>query len=56
MNEAPDNAVILTCELNDEDLTAFVIKCANEGKSLSEKLEELVKNFLTKGDNHLRVA
>jgi hypothetical protein len=56
MNEKPDNAVILTCELNDEDLTAFVLKCAAEGKSLSEKLEELVKNFLTKGDNHLRVA
>lgn len=56
MDETPENRVILTCELTDEDLTAFVLKCANEGKGISEKLEELVKIFLAVGDNHLRVA
>ena len=43
---------LLTCELSTAELVAFVEKCKAEGKSISKKLEELIKNFLLTGDNH----
>ena len=47
------NEELLTCELSTDDLALFMEKCKVEGKSVGEKLEELIKNFLTEGDNHL---
>ena len=44
---------LLACEVKNSVLVAFVEKCKAEGKSIGKKLEELIKKFLSEGDNHL---
>lgn len=45
--------VLLMCEIDQPEAIAFLSKCEEEGLSFSEKVEQLIKNFLPKGDNHL---
>ena len=45
--------VLLMCEIDQPDAIAFLEKCEAEGLSFSEKIEQLIKNFLPPGDNHL---
>ena len=48
-----DDKVLIGCEIAQPDIIAFLAKCEREGCSFSEKIEELIKNFLHRGDNHL---
>lgn len=44
---------LLTCELEHDELVAFVEKCKADGVTVGEKLTQLIQFFLTEGDNHL---
>ena len=44
---------LLTCELEHDDLVAFVERCKADGVSVGDKLTQLIQFFLAGGDNHL---
>ena len=44
--------VLLMCEIDQPEAIAFLEKCEAEGLSFSDKIEQLIKNFLPAGDNH----
>lgn len=44
---------LLVAEVTNDELIRFVEMCKSEEKSVSEKMSELIQNFLSKGDNHL---
>ena len=46
---------LLTCELNTEKACELFRKCEEEGLTFSEKLQQMIQNFLAKGDYHLNV-
>lgn len=45
--------VLIMCEVEQDEAIAFLSKCKNEGVTFSEKVAQLIKNFLPRGDNHL---
>lgn len=50
----PDKVkVLIMCEIEQNDAIAFLSKCDAEDMSFSEKVAQLIKNFLPRGDNHL---
>lgn len=44
---------LLTCELEHDDLVAFVERCKADGVSVGDKITQLIQFFLAGGDNHL---
>lgn len=48
-----DNKVLLLCELDLDTMIDFLERCKSEGLSFSEKIMQLIQNFLPQGDNHL---
>ena len=51
--KANNSDVMMVAELDTDDAISFLLSCKSSGKSVSEMLTEIVKNFLDKGDNHL---
>ena len=51
--KANNSDVMMVAELDTDDAISFLLSCKSSGKSVSEMLTEMVKNFLDKGDNHL---
>lgn len=48
-----NDKVLLMCEMEQTDAIDFLKMCEDEGVSFSEKITQLIQNFLPKGDNHL---
>lgn len=48
-----DEKVLIMCEIEQKDAIAFLARCESEGMSFSEKIQQVMKIFLTEGDNHL---
>ena len=44
--------VLIMCEIEQPEAIAFLEKCESEGVTFSEKVIQLIQNFLPKGDNH----
>lgn len=44
--------VMMVAELDTDVAIMFLSECKNSGKSVSEMMTEIVKNFLARGDNH----
>lgn len=51
-----NDSVLLMCELDTCEAIDFLSQCEAEGVSVSEKLKQLIQNFLPQGDNHLMRA
>lgn len=45
--------VLIMCEVEQVEAIRFLEKCELEGVTFSEKVLQLIQNFLPKGDNHL---
>ena len=45
--------VLIMCEIDQSEAIAFLEKCESEGMTFSEKVVQLIQNFLPIGDNHL---
>lgn len=48
-----EERVLIMCEVDSSEAIEFLVKCESEGLSFPEKLEQMMKNFLSAGDNHL---
>lgn len=48
-----NDTTLLGCELDQTDAIDFIRRCESEGVSSSEKITQLIQNFLPTGDNHL---
>lgn len=48
-----EEKVLLLCEMEQKEAIEFLNRCELEGVSFSEKITELIQNFLPRGDNHL---
>lgn len=48
-----EDKVLIMCEFEHDEAIAFLSKCKKEGMTFSEKVTQLIKIFLQRGDNHL---
>ena len=53
MRERAEDVELVTTELTTDEIAQLAERCKAEGKTISEKLQELIQFFLTGGDNHL---
>ena len=44
---------LVGCDLENTDAIALLEKCQKEEVSISEKIQNIIQNFLPRGDNHL---
>lgn len=48
-----EETVLLFCEMEQKEVIEFLELCDSEGVSSSEKVTQIIENFLPRGDNHL---
>ena len=48
----PSEKVLMSCEIEHEDLLVFIAECDKEDKSVGDLLADIIQKFLAKGDNH----
>ncbi len=53
MIEQTEDVELITTELTTDEIAQFAELCKAEGKTISEKTQELIQFFLAGGDNHL---